>query len=82
MQHNRESQELFASRIFEIGFPNNNSEDWIRILKIHHKRVFFHKIFDDRHIKGGKVKITKHNEKAFLTARTLKINNVSNFNLQ
>ena len=31
-------------------------------------------IFDDSHIKAGKIKITKHNEIAFLTTRILKIN--------
>ena len=59
-----------------------NIQKNIRILKIHHKRVFFHKIFDDSHIKGGKIKITKHNEIAFLTAHILKTNNVSTFSLQ
>ena len=33
-------------------------------------------IFDDSHIKGGKIKMTRHNEIAFLTPRILKINNV------
>ena len=46
------------------------------MLKIHHERVLFHKIFDDSHIKECKIKINKHNEIAILTARILKINNV------
>ena len=51
-------------------FPNKKNCEVLRllILKIHHKRVFFDKIFDISRIKKGKIKITKHNEIAFLTA--------------
>ena len=42
---------------------------------------FFHKIFDDSHIKAGKIEIP-NNQIAFLATRILKINNVWTFNLQ
>ena len=85
MQRNHESQKLFASRMCEIGFLNKKNCEVLTLhthFEIHHKRVFFHKIFDDSDTKERKIKITKHNKIALLTARILKMNHVWTFNLQ
>ena len=64
------------NRVSRKGFPGQKKLWSTKIVHAFWKYIkgYFSLFFDDSHIKEGKIKITQHNEIAFLTTRILKIN--------